>query len=59
LYAYDHFIPHFRGDIEKNIFECFTLLSSIAAITDKIKIGQVVTCNYLSYFYFINCSYNR
>jgi len=45
LYAYDHFIPHFKGDVEKNIFECFTLLSSIAAITDKIKIGQVVTCN--------------
>ncbi|MFB5600534.1 MAG: TIGR03560 family F420-dependent LLM class oxidoreductase [Nitrososphaeraceae archaeon] len=45
LYAYDHFIPHFRGDIEKNIFECFTLLSSIASITNRIKIGQVVMCN--------------
>jgi len=45
LYAYDHLIPHFRGDIEKNIFECFILLSSIASITNKIKIGQVVTCN--------------
>jgi F420-dependent oxidoreductase-like protein len=45
IYAYDHFIPHFRDDVEKNIFECFTLISSIASITHKIKIGQVVTCN--------------
>jgi F420-dependent oxidoreductase-like protein len=45
LYAYDHLIPHYRDDVEKNIFECFTLLSAIAAITDKIKIGQIVACN--------------
>ena len=45
LYAYDHFIPHYKDDIEKNIFECFTLLSAIAAITDNIKIGQLVVCN--------------
>lgn len=45
LYAYDHLIPHYKDDVEKNIFECFTLLSAIAAITDKIKIGQIVACN--------------
>jgi F420-dependent oxidoreductase-like protein len=45
IYAYDHLIPHYRDDIEKNIFECFTLLSYIAAITNKIKIGQIVACN--------------
>ena len=45
LYAYDHLIPHYKADVEKNIFECFTLLSAIAAITDKIKIGQIVACN--------------
>ena len=45
LYAYDHFIPHYKDDIEKNIFECFTLLSAIAAITGNIKIGQLVVCN--------------
>ncbi|HYZ60171.1 MAG TPA: hypothetical protein VE544_10990, partial [Nitrososphaeraceae archaeon] len=44
IYAYDHLIPHYKDDIEKNIFECFTLLSSIAAITNKIKIGQIVAC---------------
>lgn len=45
LYTYDHFIPHYKDDIEKNIFECFTLLSAIATITTKIKIGQIVLCN--------------
>jgi alkanesulfonate monooxygenase SsuD/methylene tetrahydromethanopterin reductase-like flavin-dependent oxidoreductase (luciferase family) len=45
IYAYDHLIPHYKDDIEKNIFECFTLLSATAAITEKIKIGQIVACN--------------
>jgi F420-dependent oxidoreductase-like protein len=45
LYAYDHLIPFFKDDIEKNIFECFTLLSATATITKRIKIGQIVTCN--------------
>jgi F420-dependent oxidoreductase-like protein len=45
LYTYDHLIPHYKDDIEKNILECFTLLSATAAITKKIKIGQIVTCN--------------
>ena len=45
LYAYDHLIPHYKDEVERNIFECFTLLSAIAAITDKIKIGQIVACN--------------
>jgi alkanesulfonate monooxygenase SsuD/methylene tetrahydromethanopterin reductase-like flavin-dependent oxidoreductase (luciferase family) len=29
----------------KNIFECFTLLSALATITSRINIGQIVTCN--------------
>lgn len=45
IYAYDHLIPHYKDDTEKNIFECFTLLSATAAITERIKIGQVVVCN--------------
>ena len=45
IYAYDHFIPFYSDDRNKNIFECFTLLSSLAAITERIKIGQIVTCN--------------
>jgi alkanesulfonate monooxygenase SsuD/methylene tetrahydromethanopterin reductase-like flavin-dependent oxidoreductase (luciferase family) len=30
---------------EENFFECFTLLSAIAAITNRVKVGQLVTCN--------------
>lgn len=45
IYAYDHFIPHHSDDVMKNIFECFTLLTSIAASTRRIKIGQIVLCN--------------
>jgi F420-dependent oxidoreductase-like protein len=45
VYAYDHLIPHYKDDVEKNIFECFTLLSSLAVITEKVKIGQIVVCN--------------
>ncbi len=43
--AYDHLVPHYKDDTEKNIFECFTLLSSLAAIRQKVKIGQIVVCN--------------
>ena len=45
IYAYDHFIPFYSDDRYKNIFESFTLLSALAAITERIKIGQIVTCN--------------
>ncbi len=45
IFAYDHFIPFYIDDRNKNIFECFILLSALAAITKRIKIGQIVTCN--------------
>lgn len=45
IYTYDHFIPHYSEDIEKNIFECCTILTAAAAITKRIKIGQMVICN--------------
>jgi F420-dependent oxidoreductase-like protein len=45
IYAYDHLIPYYKNDVNKNIFECLTLLSSLTAITERIKIGQIVTCN--------------
>jgi alkanesulfonate monooxygenase SsuD/methylene tetrahydromethanopterin reductase-like flavin-dependent oxidoreductase (luciferase family) len=45
IYAYDHLIPFSKHDVDKNIFECLTLLSSVTAITKRIKIGQIVTCN--------------
>ncbi len=47
LWAYDHFIPHYRYKPLKGkaMLECFTLLASIASITSKGRIGQVVACN--------------
>ena len=45
IYAYDHFIPFYSDDKDKNIFECFALLTTLAALTKRIKIGQIVTCN--------------
>jgi F420-dependent oxidoreductase-like protein len=45
IYTYDHFLPYYASSDQKDFFECFTLLSAIAAITKKLKIGQVVTCS--------------
>jgi F420-dependent oxidoreductase-like protein len=45
IYTYDHFLPYYAPNSENDFFECFTLLSAIAAITSKVKLGQVVTCN--------------
>ena len=36
IYAYDHLVPHYKDDMQKNIFECFTLLSCLAATTKKV-----------------------
>jgi len=45
VYAYDHFFPIFKENHEKNFFECYTLISAIAATTKRLKIGQIVSCN--------------
>jgi F420-dependent oxidoreductase-like protein len=45
IYAYDHFLPYYSPNNEGNFFECFTLLSALAAVTNRVKVGQVVTCN--------------
>jgi F420-dependent oxidoreductase-like protein len=45
IYAYDHFIPHHSDNIEKNIFECCTILTAASAITKRVKIGHIVICN--------------
>ena len=45
IYTYDHFLPYYAPNNRNELFECFTLLSSIATITNKAKLGQVVTCN--------------
>ncbi|HSB56712.1 MAG TPA: LLM class flavin-dependent oxidoreductase [Nitrosopumilaceae archaeon] len=44
-YVYDHFIPYYGDKRTLPFFEAYVLLSAIAAITTKLRIGQVVTCN--------------
>ncbi len=44
-YVYDHFIPHPSDNRKGTFFEPYTLLSAIAGVTTKLRIGQVVTCN--------------
>ena len=36
---------HYAPYNEKNFLECFSLLSALAAVTNRVKVGQVVTCN--------------
>lgn len=44
-YVYDHFIPYYGNNSGGPFFEAYTLLSAIASVTSKLRIGQVVTCN--------------
>jgi hypothetical protein len=43
--AFDSILPYYAADDKNSFFQCFTLLSAIAAITNRVKVGQVVTCN--------------
>lgn len=46
LYAYDHLLPYEKySSIEDPILECWTLLSALIGVTNRIKLGQVVLCN--------------
>lgn len=44
-YVYDHFVPYLENNRSGPFFEAYTLLSAIASVTSKLRIGQVVTCN--------------
>ena len=44
-YVYDHFIPYYGDKRTMPFFEAYTLLSAIASVTSKLRVGQVVTCN--------------
>jgi alkanesulfonate monooxygenase SsuD/methylene tetrahydromethanopterin reductase-like flavin-dependent oxidoreductase (luciferase family) len=41
IYAYDHLIPFYSDDRNKNIFECFILLIGLAAITLELSLEKL------------------